>query len=330
MLQSPFAFYRGAAIVMASDLATTPSSGLQVQCCGDAHLSNFGGFVSPDRELVFDMNDFDETTPGPFEWDVKRLAAKLRDRARGRELAPETARELVLDCVRTYRETMASFAVMTNLQTWYACLDARFLVAEMEAEGRARRRAGSRPSSKKAQKKDSTRALIRLARKVDGEYRIISDPPLVVPIAELAGELGLDADQKAIAAGVNAQFVQYQECLAADRQHLVSGYRIVDMAHKVVGVGSVGTRCWILLTLGRDDDDPLFLQLKEAKRVGARAVHGAQPVLEPRPARSWRGSGCSRRRATSSSVGSAPLDSTASSATSTSASCGTGSSPPTS
>jgi uncharacterized protein (DUF2252 family) len=276
MLQSPFAFYRGAAIVMASDLATTPSSGLQVQCCGDAHLSNFGGFASPDRELVFDMNDFDETTPGPFEWDVKRLAASFEIAARGRELAPETARELVLDCARTYRETMASFATMTNLQTWYARLDARFLVTEMEAEGRAKKARGFEAVVEKAQKKDSTRALVKLARKVDGEYRIISDPPLVVPIAQLAGELGLDADRKTIAAGLNDQFVQYRECLAADRQHLVSGYRIVDMAHKVVGVGSVGTRCWILLMLGRDDDDPLFLQLKEA----------SESVLEPYTGRS--------------------------------------------
>jgi uncharacterized protein (DUF2252 family) len=271
MLQSPFAFYRGAAIVMASDLATTGSSGLHVQCCGDAHLSNFGGFASPDRDLVFDLNDFDETNPGPFEWDVKRLAASFEIAARSRELSERAARDLVLECARTYRETMARFAAMTNLQTWYARLDARILTEQMKSEGERKGVKGLEAAVTKAETKDSTRALVKLAHKVGGEYRIVSDPPLLVPLDELTGGFGIHADRQEIAAVLQERFDDFTETLTGDVRHLVRSYRMVDMAHKVVGVGSVGTRCWIMLMLGRDDNDPLFLQIKEAD----------QSVLEP-------------------------------------------------
>ncbi|HZP28506.1 MAG TPA: DUF2252 domain-containing protein [Acidimicrobiia bacterium] len=271
MLESPFAFFRGAAIVMASDLATVPSSGLEVQCCGDAHLSNFGGFASPDRSLVFDLNDFDETNPGPFEWDVKRLAASFEIAARERELTDREARDVVLECARTYRTAMASFAAMTNLETWYARLDARYLTAQLEAEGH--RKGAERVDAlvAKARAKDSAKALAKLARRVDGGYRIVSDPPFVVPVDEVVGSFGLDATHEQITAALAERFAAYRETLSDDTRRLVDGYRIVDMAHKVVGVGSVGTRCWIVLLLGRRDDDPLFLQIKEAQ----------ESVLEP-------------------------------------------------
>ena len=271
MLESPFTFYRGAAIVMASDLATTPDSGLRVQCCGDAHLANFGGFAAPDRTLVFDINDFDETSPGPFDWDVKRLTASFEIAARSREFSAKAARELVLQCVRTYRETMAEFAGSTNLDTWYARLDIPSVLARWGSEVNAEQVKRFEAMATKAQSKDSTKALTKLTREVDGEFRIISDPPFVVPIDELAAEEGLELDPEQLRTWLHEKFRGYRQSLAPDREQLLDSYRLVDVARKVVGVGSVGTRCWIALLLGKDNDDPLFLQIKEAE----------QSVLEP-------------------------------------------------
>ncbi|HEX5588619.1 MAG TPA: DUF2252 domain-containing protein [Acidimicrobiia bacterium] len=265
MLASPFAFYRGAAIVMASDLAMTPSSDLRVQCCGDAHLANFGGFASPDRRLVFDINDFDETNPGPFEWDVKRLTASFEIAARSRELGAKTAREITLRGTRSYREAMSQFAAMSNLETWYARLDVDAIVSRWQGELSEKELKRLSDLTTKAESKDSTRALSKLATKVDGEYRIKHDPPLVVPIEDLATEEGIDVAPEQVRAWLSDRFRVYRQSLQPDRRHLLEDYRLVDFARKVVGVGSVGTRCWIALMMGRDDADPLFLQIKEAQ-----------------------------------------------------------------
>jgi len=271
MLESPFTFYRGAAIVMASDLATTPDSGLRVQCCGDAHLANFGGFAAPDRTLVFDINDFDETNPGPFDWDVKRLAASFEIAARSREFTAKKARELVLHCVRTYRETMAQFAGMTNLDTWYARLDLDSVLARWSSEVSTEQVKRFEAMATKAQSKDSTKALTKLTREVDGEFHIVSDAPFVVPLDELVAQEGIEMDPEELRTWLHEKFRGYRQSLAPEIQQLLDSYRLVDFARKVVGVGSVGTRCWIALLLGKDNDDPLFLQVKEAQ----------QSVLEP-------------------------------------------------
>jgi uncharacterized protein (DUF2252 family) len=261
MLASPFTFYRGAAVVMATDLGASPSTGLRVQACGDAHLSNFGGFASPERALVFDINDFDETHPGPFEWDVKRLGASFEIAARSSGLTRKEARNIVARATRTYREAMAAFAVATNLDVWYARLDVPAFVERF--------RAGASPADvkrfdrnvAKAQAKDSMKALNKLTELVDGEHRIKADPPVVVPITDLMP----DGDAAALRAWMEDRLRVYRRTLQPDRRHLLEGYRLVDFARKVVGVGSVGTRCWIGLMLGRDDADPLFLQIKEAE-----------------------------------------------------------------
>jgi uncharacterized protein (DUF2252 family) len=286
MLESAFTFYRGAAIVMASDLATTPDSGLRVQCCGDAHLANFGGFAAPDRTLVFDINDFDETNPGPFDWDVKRLAASFEIAARSREFSAKKARELVLHCVRTYRESMAEFAGFTNLDTWYARLDIDSLLARWSSEVSAEQVKRFEAMATKAQSKDSTKALTKLTHEVDGEFHITSDPPLVVPLDELAAQEGIETGPQELRAWLHDKFRGYRQSLAPDIQQLLDGYRLVDFARKVVGVGSVGTRCWIALLLGKDNDDPLFLQVKEAEQSvlepyagqGEHASHGQRVV----------------------------------------------------
>jgi uncharacterized protein (DUF2252 family) len=264
MLESPFAFYRGAAIIMASDLAGTLDSGLWVQCCGDAHLANFGGFAAPDRMLVFDMNDFDETNPGPFEWDVKRLATSFEIAARSRGFSTDTARSLALRCVRSYREAMAGFAHATNLDVWYARLDVNGLLERWRRQTSRQERERFERMVTRAQSKDSTKALTKLARKVDGEFRIVSDPPLIVSLEEVAREEHVELDSPQLRAWLHDQFDAYRRALPSDRRHLLESYRLVDFARKVVGVGSVGTRCWIALLIGRDDADPLFLQIKEA------------------------------------------------------------------
>jgi uncharacterized protein (DUF2252 family) len=261
MLVSPFTFYRGAASLMAHDLAGTPRTGLKAQLCGDAHLSNFGGFASPSRDLVFDLNDFDETHPGPFEWDVKRLAASFEIAGRDRGFEDRVRRSAVLTAVRAYREAMREFAAMDNLGVWYSRLDVSNMVANLRAQKDKKQAKALERGVAKARTKDSMKAFAKLTHVVDGEPRIISDPPLIVPIAELADEGGFDRDE--ITAGVLELYRGYRRTLQPDRKRLLEEFRYADLARKVVGVGSVGTRCWILLLLGRDDGDPLFLQVKE-------------------------------------------------------------------
>jgi uncharacterized protein (DUF2252 family) len=261
MLRSPSAFFRGAAAIMAADLRATPATGIRVQLCGDAHLSNFGAFAAPDRSLVFDLNDFDETLPGPWEWDVKRLAASLAVAGRDRAFAAPDRAAAILAAVRAYREAMRGFAAMRTLDVWYARLNVGEQVASWSAQLSASRRRGLERSVAKARRKDSLRALDKLTVSVDGRPRIVSDPPLVVPLADLVG----DADEERVRTKLGDLLQQYTETLQHDRRRLLSGYRPVDMAHKVVGVGSVGTRAWIVLLLGRDEADPLFLQIKEAE-----------------------------------------------------------------
>ncbi|MFN8034439.1 MAG: DUF2252 domain-containing protein [Acidimicrobiia bacterium] len=263
MRASPFAFYRGAAIVMASDLSLVPRSGLRVQLCGDGHLANFGGFASPERDLVFDMNDFDETFPGPFEWDLKRLATSFEIAARDRGWSAKKARELTLLCAQAYRESVAAFAGMTNLDVWYARLDVNAVIDRWSAEATPADVKRMRGLVARAETKDSLKAFSKLTEVVDGEHRIVSDPPLLVPARDL-----LDAGHEAVdfQDWIRERFRSYRRSLQADRRHLLENYRLVDVARKVVGVGSVGTRCWIVLLLGRDDNDPLFMQIKEAER----------------------------------------------------------------
>jgi uncharacterized protein (DUF2252 family) len=261
MLESPFTFYRGAAVIMAADLATLPSSGLRVQACGDAHLANFGGFAAPDRTLVFDMNDFDETVPGPFEWDVKRLAASFEIAARSREFSAKTARSVVRTVARSYREAMAQFATMTNLDVWYSRLDTQAVLDRWRSQVSPEDVKRFERTATKAMSKNSLKAQSRLTQRIDGEYRIVSDPPALVPVTDLTG----DIDPELVQAWLHERYRLYRRSLQNDRRHLLDGYRLVDFARKVVGVGSVGTRCWIALLLGKDDADPLFLQVKEAE-----------------------------------------------------------------
>ena len=261
MLVSPFTFFRGAAAIMAMDLAETPDSGLRVQACGDAHLSNFGVFAAPDRREVLDVNDFDETLPGPWEWDVKRLAASFAIAGRDRGFTPKETRAAVLRTVCSYREAMREFAAMRNLDVWYARLDVDSLLAELAKVAPAKAMKEARKDVKKAGKKNSLRAFDRLVRVVDGEPRIISDPPLLVPARELVSE-----DQAQELEGRMLELLgRYRERLRGDRRRLLDSYRFVEMARKVVGVGSVGTRAWVVLMMGRDGQDPLFLQAKEAE-----------------------------------------------------------------
>lgn len=261
MLASPFTFFRGAAAIMAMDLAKTPESGLRVQACGDAHLSNFGVFAAPDRREVLDVNDFDETLPGPWEWDVKRLAASFAIAGRDRDFTPKETRAAVLRTVRSYREAMREFAAMRNLDVWYARLDVETLLAELAKVATAKAMKEARKDVAKAGEKNNLRAFDRLVRVVDGEPRIISDPPLLVPARELVSE-----DQaKELEERILELLGRYRESLKGDRRHLLDSYRFVEMARKVVGVGSVGTRAWVVLMMGRDGQDPLFLQAKEAE-----------------------------------------------------------------
>jgi uncharacterized protein (DUF2252 family) len=287
MLVSPFTFYRGAALLMASDLAATPTSGLHVQLCGDAHLSNFGVFGSPERRLMFDVNDFDETLPGPWEWDLKRLAASFEIAARNNGFSDKERRRVVLAVTREYREAMASFAAMTNMDVWYAHLDIEQAVAEVQANFDPKRLKALEKNLAKARARDSVRAFTKLATEDGGEPRILNDPPLIVPLDDLIPE-GSDRDQ--VVEEMMEVIRGYRKTLETDRRHLIEGFRFVDMARKVVGVGSVGTRAWILLLLGRDDVDPLFLQAKEAQEsvlerfVGksAFANHGQRVVAGQR------------------------------------------------
>ena len=257
MLASPFAFFRGAAAVMAADLAQTPTTELTAQLCGDAHLSNFGVFSAPDRRLVFDCNDFDETCPGPFEWDVKRLAASIAVAGRERGLGGRKRGEAVRGAVAAYRKSMRGFAAMRNIDVWYSRLDVEPALDALRSQVGRRRYRQLERNLAKARAKDSLRALGKLTREEDGELRIAGDPPLITPLEELTDAADADAQLQAVLAA-------YRESLSPDRQHLVTSYRYVHAARKVVGVGSVGTRAWIVLLLGRDSGDPLFLQAKEA------------------------------------------------------------------
>jgi uncharacterized protein (DUF2252 family) len=260
MLASPFAFFRGAAAVMAHDLAAVANSGLHAQLSGDAHLLNFGGFASPERDLVFDLNDFDETLSGPFEWDVKRLAASLEIAARERGFRRSERSTAVLEAVRAYRQAVRQFATMGDLAVWYARLDARSMLDTLRAEHDVKLAKSLEHVVAKARTDDGRRALASLTRVVDGEPRFVSEPPLLVPLGELAGD-GAEAEE-----AIGAMFAGYSRSLPRDRRVLLERFRRIDLARKVVGVGSVGTRCWAMLLLGRDGDDPLFLQVKEAER----------------------------------------------------------------
>jgi uncharacterized protein (DUF2252 family) len=261
MLVSAFTFYRGAALPMAADLATTPTSRLQVQLCGDAHLSNFGAFASPERELVFDVNDFDETLPGPFEWDVKRLAASLAVAGRDNGFRRKARRKIVLTAAESYRTAMRGFAEQTFLEVWYAHLDIEQAIREFRSQLKAKRFTKVEKMLAKAHTRDSTRALSKLTTVVDGHRRIISDPPMVVPVEEVFAEV----QASALYEEIRTVLGKYRRSLQSDRRHLLEQFTLVQAARKVVGVGSVGTRAWILLMDSGDGVEPLFLQAKEAQ-----------------------------------------------------------------
>jgi uncharacterized protein (DUF2252 family) len=289
MMVSPFTFYRGAAAVMAEDLKDTPVAGLSAQLCGDAHLSNFGVFGSPERRLVFDLNDFDETLPGPFEYDVKRMVTSFAIAARDNGFTSAETKAVARRAAATYRTAMASFAELGTMDVWYASLDEDTLKTAiggfMEDLGKAEKSAKSdkerqraREQSKEARKavkrarrnvdkartRDSTQALSKLGEMVQGRYRIVSQPPVIIPLRELSFDEAPELTPEQIEEAIQDQFVAYRATLQPDRRHLLEQFEIVDAARKVVGVGSVGTRAYIVLLQGRDASDPLFLQIKEA------------------------------------------------------------------
>jgi uncharacterized protein (DUF2252 family) len=262
MSVSPFAFFRGAAAVMAADLATLPRSGLIAQLCGDAHVANFGAYASPERQLVFDVNDFDETIAGPCEWDVARLTTSLMIAAQHRGFDEGTCRAIARSVVEAYRLAMQRLAGMRTLDLWYSYLTPDDLRRLDEVAGDKRLQRGLDRFATKAETRDSLSALTKLAVEVDGEYQLRSDPPLLIPLRELADE----RQPRELEESVVADFRAYAASLAGHSRHLLERFRPVDVAIKVVGVGSVGTRCLVMLLEGRDRDDPLFLQIKEANR----------------------------------------------------------------
>jgi uncharacterized protein (DUF2252 family) len=274
MMVSPFTFYRGAAKIMAADLKDTPRAGLTAQLCGDAHLSNFGVYASPERRLLFDVNDFDETLPGPFEYDVKRMAASFTIAARNNGFAKADTRAVTQGSVRAYREAMAAFAEMGTMDIWYAHLSEDQLMAAIRstatkaaktkkgAKAVSREERGAEHVIEKARTRDSLQALSKLGELVDGRYRIVSQPPIVVPARDLAAVYGLSVQE--VEPAIHEQFRGYRATLEDDRRHLLERFEVIDLARKVVGVGSVGTRAFIILLQGRDERDPLFLQVKEA------------------------------------------------------------------
>src|SRR3984957_10153999 len=301
MMASPFTFYRGAAKIMAADLKDTPVAGLGVQLCGDAHLSTFGGFASPERTLLFDLNDFDETLPGPFEYDVKRMAASFTIAARNNGFSAADASATTFAAVKAYREAVVEFAQMGNMDIWYARLTEREFMDAIATltkgaktkQAAARVKKGAQRAQKtatKAHTRDSLQALSKLAEVVDGRYRIVSQPPVVIPARELGTMYGYSGDE--LQEILHNQFRAYRATLQEDRRHLLERFEIVDMARKVVGVGSVGTRAFIVLLQGRDEQDPLFLQVKEAtasvledhlpkskfKEPGERVVQGQRLI----------------------------------------------------
>ena len=297
MLPSPFTFYRGTAAIMAADLAGSPVAGLGAQLCGDAHLSNFGLYASPERRLLFDVNDFDETLPGPFEYDVKRLAASFTIAARHNGFAKPDVRAATLAAVTSYRESMAEFADMRTMDVWYARMDEDELMRAVhttaDAAAKAARSKKEKQAAKtvqraakaaeeareKARSRTSLQALSKLGELVDGHYRIVSRPPIVVPLRELGPTYGLSADQ--LEAAIREQFRVYRATLQDDRRHLLERFQIIDVARNVVGVGSVGTRAYIALLQGRDLHDPLFLQVKEATASVLEASLGRSRYKQP-------------------------------------------------
>lgn len=286
MIASPFAFYRGGALIMAADLAKTQSSGLQVQLCGDAHMSNFGIYASPERRLVFDVNDFDETHPGPFEWDLKRLVASLAVAGRDNGFSSKQRRKIELAAGAGYRELMTEFAGQGNLAIWYSHLDMADVMVQIGTQLDAKRKARAQAALDKAHSRDSLQALAKLTTMVDGRARILSQPPLLVPLDELFGEEAAKVAHERLTLLIRS----YRSTLQWDRRHLLEQFELAQVARKVVGVGSVGTRAWILLFEGLDGGDPLFLQAKEAqasvlsgfvkssgfKNQGERVVTGQQ------------------------------------------------------
>jgi uncharacterized protein (DUF2252 family) len=284
MLVSPFTFYRGAALIMASDLANTPRSGITTQICGDAHLMNFGVYASPERRMEFGMNDFDETHPGPWEWDVKRLAASFAIAGRDNGFSTKERRKVLMALAAQYRTGMQEFAAMPNLAVWYSHIDVGDAVAQLQRSVDSSTRKRAEANLAKARTRSSLQAFDKLTHLVDGERRIVSDPPLIVPIDEVFQ--GMEHEQ--IHEMVRGVIRRYRQTLQSDRRHLLEEFRLADVARKVVGVGSVGTRAWIVLMLGRDGTDPLFLQAKEAQASvlaeyvgrsdrrshGERVVHG--------------------------------------------------------
>lgn len=262
MAESPFTFYRGAAKLMALDLASSPSTGIQAQICGDAHLSNFGFYGSPDRALVFDLNDFDETLPGPWEWDVKRLAASFAIAARNNEFGETDARELAVASTTSYRRRMRQLAEMGHLDVWYSRIDDQDILDAFEDDLTKKGRKASKKALRKIRSRDSRHVLGKLAEQTEDGHRIISQPPLIIPLRDLKQVAGLETLESALSEAI----ADYLESVPDHLGVLLNRFRFVDFAVKVVGVGSVGTRCFIALFVGRDSDDPLFLQIKQATR----------------------------------------------------------------
>ncbi|WP_433465020.1 DUF2252 domain-containing protein [Spirillospora sp. CA-128828] len=288
MLESPFRFYRGAAAIMAADLGPAPHTGITTQLCGDAHLLNFRLLASAERHLLFDINDFDETLPGPFEWDVKRLATSFVIAARANAFTAGERRAIVRTCVQAYRKRMHDLAAMRTLDVWYAQDDADQLQAILQErlDKNARRRASR--AKAKARTRDNIQAFDKLTRPADGRRRRINpDPPLITPIADLLP----DEERSELERTLRGLLQSYRRSLSPERRHLLSRFHPVDMARKVVGVGSVGTRCWIVLMLGRDDEDPLLLQAKEAGEsvLAPYAAAARQRDFYVRQLRDWKG-----------------------------------------
>jgi uncharacterized protein (DUF2252 family) len=263
MMETPFTYYRGAALPMASDLSRTPATGIIVQVCGDAHLSNFGLFGSPERKLVFDVNDFDETLPAPWEWDVKRLAASMEVAARDNGFSDKDRRKILLATGARYRSVMRLLAGLGNLDVWYTQVDIEELRQRFDSQLLARQRKALDKGLAKARTRDSMQALSKLCRIENGQPRIVPDPPVVVPLRDLLTQETTEG--RDVEAELRGLIGKYRRTLEPDRRVLLEQYEYTDMARKVVGVGSVGTRCWIVLLFGRDENDPLFLQVKEAQ-----------------------------------------------------------------
>jgi uncharacterized protein (DUF2252 family) len=266
MLASPFTFYRGAALIMAADLAATPVSGVTVQVCGDAHLSNFGVFGTPERQMLFDINDFDETLPGPWEWDVKRLAASFEVMGRDRGFSPDDRRAVVMAGVREYRIRMSRAAGMGSLDAWYEHFEVGMLLKLVRREVRVKRVGKTEARAieemaAKARTRDSTRVFARRAEEIEGELRIVADPPVIIPIEDM---IPAGSEWENPTPIIKKLLSSYRRTLGR-QHHPLEEYRYVHSAYKMVGVGSVGTRCYIMLLIGRDYDDPLFLQVKEAQ-----------------------------------------------------------------